>query len=72
MPVEYLEALDEAVITGAANQFGAIPYLCQKFDISREVAKKALDYWCVFWMDSFFDRHPEIKEEVLDTAGGLK
>lgn len=49
---EYLTYLDELRESGETNMFGAVPYLMDEFDFSKQDAKTVLSYW----MASFGER----------------
>jgi len=51
--IEHLEYLDDLRKSGAANMFGAAPYLEQEFSLDRNEAKAILAYW----METFDQRH---------------
>lgn len=48
----YLDTLRES---GATNMFGSVPYLRDRFDLSRDDASKVLS----LWMKTFDDSDPE-------------
>jgi hypothetical protein len=41
----HLEFLDELRESGITNMFGAVPYLIEAFDLTRDEASKILSYW---------------------------
>ena len=48
---EYLDFLRE---TGAANMFGAAPFVADEFDLDKRDARKFLTKW----METYGERHP--------------
>jgi hypothetical protein len=50
----HLEYLDDLRESGEVNMFGAVPYLVDAFNLSRQNAELILSYW----MRSFTERHP--------------
>lgn len=51
---DHLEYLDDLRESGITNMYGAVPYLREAFDLSRQDASAILSYW----MKSFSERHP--------------
>ena len=43
--IEHLEFLDQLRELGVTNMFGAVPYLIEAFDLTRDEASKILSYW---------------------------
>jgi hypothetical protein len=41
----HLEFLDDLRKSGVTNMFGAVPYLRDAFDLTRDEASKILSYW---------------------------
>lgn len=41
----HLEFLDDLRKSGVTNMFGAVPYLTEVFDLSKDEASKILVYW---------------------------
>lgn len=52
---EHLTFLDELRKSGVTNMFGAGPFLCDEFGVSRSESHTILKYW----MDTFGDRRKE-------------
>lgn len=47
--------LDTLLETGAANMFGAVPYLREEFNLPNQQCSKLLSEW----MNTYSERHPE-------------
>jgi len=57
MTQEQKEYLDELRESGETNMFGAGQYLVWEFGLDKNEARKVLGEW----MDSFLDKHLEVK-----------